>query len=224
MLLDVKPYNQDEFKIEFTKTPLYARIQNDFDKLIWNYDCIDFAYSTPRQKWGDKNLQKTRFSMGIFYYLSFLTEKNPKNIYDIGCGWNIYKKYIPSIIGIGAEDGEGFFGDIQDRVDDDFIKEHQNYFESAFSICALHFCPMSDIRKRVLDFASMIKPSGRGLVTFNAARMMERDLTIRLPKQELELWIRQQLSNLPFTVLQFDMNLDKMNSGIDGNIRLVLEK
>ena len=226
MQQDVKPYNQEEFKKQFTKSPLHARILTDFDELYWNYHCDDFDYGTPRQHWGDKNLQKTRFSVGIFYYLNFLTEKNPKNIYDLGCGWNIFKKYIPSIIGVGSEpmDREDFFGDINDYVDDDYIKGHQNYFESVFSICALHYVPMSDIRKRVLDFASMIKSSGRGFITFNAQRMLDRDTKIKISQHELESWIRQQLSNLPVTVLQFDMDLTKINNGMDGNIRLIFEK
>jgi hypothetical protein len=227
MLQDILPYDQDKFKNEFTKTPVYDRIQNDFDELTWDYhfNWYNPAY-TPRRQWGDKNLQKTRFSMVIFYYLNFLTEKNPKHIYDLGCGWNIFKKYIPSIIGIGAEpiDGEDFFGDSHDYFDDDFIKGHQNYFESVFSINAIHFVPMSNIRKRILDFASIVKPSGRGFVTFNAMALMCADTEINVPRQELELWIRQQLSDLPFTVLQFDMDLTQINNIMDGNIRLIFEK
>jgi hypothetical protein len=168
---------------------------------------------------------KTKFSVVPFYYLEFLTEKNPKTIYDLGCGWNIFKKYIPSIIGVGAEDpkSEWFFADIHDYIDDEYIRGHQNHFESAFSICALHFIPMSDLRKRVLDFASMIKPGGRGWVTFNAMRLLERDEKM-IAHKNLELWVRQQLSNLPFTILQFEVNLTKLDNGLDGNIRLILEK
>ena len=226
MQQDIKPYIEDEFKKQFTDSPLHKRLANDFDKLMWNYNSDDFPYGTPRQHQGDKNLVKSRFSVVPFYYLKFLTEKNPKNIYDLGCGWNIFKKYIPSIIGVGAEPPgrEDFFADIHDYVDDDYFKGHQNYFESVFSICALHFIPLSDIRKRILDFASMVKPAGRGWITFNAQRLLERDPKMYMPTQELELWIRQELSDLPFTVLQFDMNLEKPNEGINGNIRLVFEK
>ena len=226
MQQNINPYNEEEFKEQFTKSSLYLRLLNDFEELIWNYHCDPFDIGTPRQHLGDKNLRKTMFSVSIFYYLNFLTEKNPKEIYDLGCGWNIFKKYIPAVIGVGAEtpDGEDFFGDIHDFVDDDYIKGHQNYFESVFSICALHFVPMSEIRKRVLDFASMVKPSGRGLITFNAQRLLDRDPNITIRGNELELWIRQQLSNLPFNILQFDIDLRKINNGMNGNIRLIFEK
>jgi hypothetical protein len=240
MLSDIKPYNEEEWKNQFSYSPLCARLSNDFDELTWAYYFGDFSPGrefpvtvmtggfSPRQVYGDKIFCKvSRFSASIFYYLEFLTEKNPKTIYDLGCGWNIFKKYISSVIGIGAEPlgREDFFGDIRDFVDDEFIRGHQNYFESVFSICALHFYPLSDIRKRVLDFASMIKPSGRGLVTFNIQRMIENDQSKKLDsKQELELWIRQQLSNLPFNVLQFDCNLTNLDNPMDGNVRLIIEK
>jgi hypothetical protein len=227
MQQDIKPYNEKEFKKLFENSPLCKQLQNDFDELIWNYKCDDFPYGTARQQWGDKNLSKTRFSVLPFYYLEFLTEKNPTNIYDLGCGWNIFKKYLPSIIGVGAEppDRADFFADIHDYVDDDYIKGHQNYFESVFAICSLHFVPMSDIRKRILDFASMVKPGGRGWISLNAQRMLEKDLKMFvMPHKQLELWIRKELSNLPVTVLQFDMDLSKLDEGMNGNIHLIFEK
>jgi len=227
MQKNINPYNKEEFKKQFINSSLHARLSDDFDELLWDYFDISLEkYWTPRQLLGDRNFLKTKFSVVIFYYLNFLTEKNPEKIYDLGCGWNIFKKYIPSIIGVGAEspDREDFFGDIHDYIDDEYIKGHQNYFESVFSICALHFVPMSDIRKRVLDFASMVKPGGRGLIAFNAQRMIERDPAMSFRGHELELWIRKQLSNLPFTILQFDLDVSEINSGIDGNIHLIFEK
>lgn len=172
---DIKPYNEAEFRIKFTNSPLYKILENDFDQLIWTSNNDDYTDGTPRQHWGDPNCVKTKFSLVPFYFLEFLLEKKPKNIYDLGCGWNIFKKYIPNVIGVGAEDpsSEWYFADIHDYVDDEYIRGHQNYFESVFSICALHFVPMSDLRKRVLDFASMIKPGGRGWITFNAVRMLK---------------------------------------------------
>lgn len=223
---DINPYQEDEFRKKFIQTDLYSILEKDFDEIIWSrYEIFDYGGGTPRQNLGDKTLWKARFSVVPFYYLEFLTKQNPKNIYDLGCGWNIFKKYIPSIIGMGEEDPDSkwFFGDIHGRVDDNFITEHQNYFDSVFSICALHFTPMSNIRQRVLEFASMIKPSGRGWISLNAKRMLELDSTM-FAQNNIELWVRSELSNLPFNILQFDIDLKKVNSPLDGNINLVLEK
>ena len=226
LLSDIRPYSAHEFKAKFTGTQLHQIIEKEFDQLVWNF--AEFRLSkehTPRQAYGDKKLLTSQFTMIPFYYLEFLTQKNPKTIYDLGCGWNIFKKYIPSIVGIGAEDpnSEYFFGDVHDYVDEDFIRGHQNYFESAFSICALHFVPMSNLRQRVLDFASMIKPSGRGWLALNAMRMLERDENMQ-DHPNLESWIRSELCDLPFTVLSFQVDLEYLDNFMDGNINLVFEK
>jgi hypothetical protein len=225
VLQNINPYNEFEFRKKFELSALFKSIEKDFDQLLWNPTSDDGYGGTPRQQWGDKHPQTSKFSMVPFYYLQFLTEKNPEKIYDLGCGWNIFKKYIPNIVGIGAENpnSQWFYADIHDYVDENFIQGHKDYFESVFSICALHFIPISDLRQRVLDFASMIKPSGRGWISFNAMRMLERDPMMR-SHPNLELWIRQQLSNLPFQVLQFDVDLEPLENGMDGNIRLILEK
>lgn len=226
LLSDIRPYDEQEFKIKFTGTQLHQVLEKDFDQLVWNFsELILPKEHTTRQIYGDKKLFISKFTVIPFYYLEFLTQKNPKTIYDLGCGWNIFKKYIPSIVGIGAEDPNSkyFFGDIHDYVDEKFIQGHQNCFESVFSICALHFVPMSQLRQRVLDFASMIKPSGRGWLSLNAMRMLERDENMQ-NNPNLESWIRSELWNLPFTVLSFQVNLEYLDNGMDGNINLVFEK
>ena len=199
-----------------------------------NRDCKDFDDGTIRQHKGDLSLCKPKFYASAFYYLSFLLEKNPKEIYDLGCGWNIFKKYIPNIIGVGAENPSGpwFHADIHDYVDDDYVKGHQSTFESVFSICALHFIPLRNIRKRVLDFGSMIKPGGRGWVSFNAQRMVERDFEFiakytnnhKSLEGAVDQYVRTELAELPFNVLVFDVYLEKIENGMNGNIHIVIEK
>jgi hypothetical protein len=106
------------------------------------------------------------FPVTAFYYLEFLTNQNPSVIYDLGCGWNIFKKYIPNIIGIGEEDPKSqyYFADIHGRVDPNYVEQHQNYFESVFSICALHFRPLRELRQIALEFISMMKPDSYGFL------------------------------------------------------------
>ena len=53
--------------------------------------------------------------------------------------------------------------------------------------------------------------------------MLELDSTM-FAQNNIELWVRSELSNLPFNILQFDIDLKKVNSPLDGNINLVLEK
>jgi len=233
----MKSYDPAKWEIAFKKCDLYKQLVNEYDTVYFD------KYSSP-QKIGFTARQWiaaqtclvhspfTQFSAIPFYYIEWLQEINPKNVYDLGCGWNIFKKYYPNIIGIGAEDpsGDQYYADIHDYVDDDYIQGHQEYFESVFSINALHFIPLSDIRKRVLDFASMIKPGGRGWLALNAYQMIRRDPIFKdtdLDNQENFLAIndfcKQELSNLP-NVVCLDIDLREIVEYIDGNIRIQFDK
>lgn len=217
-------YSQLAFEPRFSKTPLYQRLSAE-------YEVLDFSkswnphFGTPRQQWGT---QKRIFSVVPFYYLEFLTERNPKNIVDLGCGWNIFKQYIPNVVGIGAEspDSKWFSADIHDFVDADFINGHQQSFESLFSINALHFVPLSQIRQRVFDFYCMLEPNGTGWLALNAQRMVERDFSKfgNKDKAYIDSYIRSELSSLEIHWVIFDVDLDVQDEYMNGNIQLVMSK
>jgi hypothetical protein len=86
----------------------------------------------------------------------------------------------------------------------------------------------------MLEFINIVKPGGRGFVTFNATRMLE--LT---SKEELEQLFSTQIINGPLVInyvrniiqnisvkfLVIDLYIDKeINEIMNGNIRLVFEK
>lgn len=225
---NVNQYNEVEFTESFKKTKIYQSLNKDFDLVYFGNNVDELVTSsTPRHIIG---LRRT--SAVPFYYLEFLTEKTPETIYDLGCGWNLFKRYIPNIIGIGAENVEldQFFGDIHDFVDDDYVKNHQEYFESVFSINALHFHPLSELRKIATDFASMIKPGGMGYLALNLEKMLavERDKEKfkDYTTADLDVYVRQQLNDLPISVeyLVFDVDLTVRDAYMDGNIRFVCQR
>ena len=236
-------YDPAAWEIAFKESDLCKQLVNEYDVVYFNNQ--DFFEGDGKASWivwdgikpGMPEYEltsrqratitiQTWFSAIPFYYIEWLQEINPEKIYDLGCGWNIFKKYYPNIIGVGAEnpDNESFFADIHDYVDDDYILGHQEYFESVFSICALHFIPLSDIRKRVLDFASMIKHGGRGWLSLNAARMVERDPEFK-DKDTLfiEKYCKEQLIGLPDLVL-LDIDLTILDEFMDGNIQILFDK
>ena len=232
-------YNAESFRASFSNSTLYQQLVIDFDELTFENSFIKRNGATPkqiyqgggltpRQLYGDK-FRTTIFSAIPFYYLKFLTDKNPKIIYDIGCGWNIFKKYIPNIIGIGAESPEQpfFYADIHDFVDDNFVENHQDFFESAFSICSLHYHPLSKIRKVVTDFVAMLKPNGIGYLAINLERMIEKDKKFAdVPHNEIISFVRDELDNVDFDYLVFDLIEDKnlVDSAMDGSLRMVCHK
>jgi hypothetical protein len=225
MQKNINSYNENTFKSYFEQTELCHRLKQDFDDLYYFDRHIYHQIGrTPRQHLGTR-----KFSVVPFYYLKYLTDRNPKVMYDIGCGWNIFKKYIPNIIGIDNNiHSLESHADQCVEVDDKYIQQHQNFFESAFAINSLHFHPLSDLRKIVLDFISMLAPDGSGFLAINLQRMIERDPRFNnnsLPDFDFETEVRTQLENIPATYLVFDVDLSSgYNNAMNGNIRLVCHK
>lgn len=225
---NLNPYNEKEFKGRFSTTEIYQRLVNDYD-IVWFGEnwLSDDARGTPREWYGNKG-RRTIFSIIPFYYIEYLTKHNPSKIYDIGCGWNIFKKYIPNIIGISGEPQTDidYHGDEYGFVDEKYIQDHQDYFESAFSINSLHFIHLTHLRKRVLDIVSMIAPNGRLFLALNLDMMLKLDFNFNgWSIDQVEVWIREQLDNMPFTYEVVDINFSHNRADwMNGNIRLVIWK
>jgi hypothetical protein len=229
--IGMKYYDPNDWEVTFKKSNLYKQLVKEYDVVY--FDRQDFFESiairegiTPTPRHRAATTTQTYFSAIPFYYIEWLQEINPEKIYDLGCGWNIFKKYYPNIIGVGAEipQGSGFNADIHDRVDDDYIRGHQEYFESVFSICALHYIPLNEIKKCVSNFASMIKPGGRGWLSLNVARMLERDPFLGDGDTIfIENYCKEQLATVPSLVL-LEIDLTVMNEYIDGNIQIQINK
>jgi len=198
---------------------------NDFRKIYqWSNELHE--HSTPRYR-----LISGVIPCASFYYLNKLLETSPSEIADIGCGMNFFKDILPGVTGI---DGTGKWADVNDVFDDDFVRGHTNSFLCAFSIDALHFIPITDFHKRVMDFSNIITPNGRGYLAMNAARMIEttdkkviRELfSTEVPASEqISDYIDQQIKMLPLKFLVIDnLIMEEYDDYVDGNIRLVFER
>jgi SAM-dependent methyltransferase len=234
MRQNLNPYNPEQFKKQFESTDICRSVSNDFDNLWWDQKIKFLNHLTPRQLVCDF---KPGFSMIPFYYLQPLLEKNPTSIYDLGCGANLFKRYIPNIIGVDklvdynviSRDNSVTCPDIEEIVNKEYVRNHQIYFESVFSINSLHFRPLSELRLMYEEFISMVAPGGRGFLSVNLQRMIEKqtkptDEFLLDGQLNYEYYIRTQLDNLPCKYLIFDVNLDVMDEWLDGNIRLVFER
>ena len=226
MRQNLNPYNPEQFKKQFESTDICRNVAKDFDNLWWDQKTKLIDNATPRQ-WLSTPFKG--FSMIPFYYLQPLLEKNPTTIYDLGCGANLFKKYIPSIIGIDKSNDGQNYPDIEDQVNHRYIKTHQNYFESVFSINALHYRPTTEIRLVCEEFISMVAPGGRGFLSLNLQRMIDQETKpiVKLEKDSKKIYnhyVRNQLHNLPCKYIIFDVNLDPLDEWLDGNVRLVIER
>ena len=166
-----------------------------------------------------------------FYYLNYLVELSPNKIADIGCGINFFKDIIPGVVGF---DYNGPEIDIEDVFDSNFSENHTNHFDSAFSIDALHFIPITNFYGRVIEFANIIKSGGRGYLAMNSARLIDNSTpelllelfgTVNPSNEQIAIYIDQEIKKLPIKWLVVDnLIIDEYNEYIDGNIRLVFEK
>jgi hypothetical protein len=226
--------------------PFFNQLKSDFDHLSWTdadtyrlmhqHESLTFSRITPREYAG--TVKETVFSMIPFYYLKELFKKNPNQIYDLGCGWNIFKKYIPNIIGVSPKREstlpEHFaaqidnMADVHGFIDEQYINTHQNFFESVFSINALHFRSggLANFEKIVIEFASMIKPGGRGFLALNLARLINftSDDFLKSINSDNDNYIRSVLQKINLNYIILDINFDIVESYMDGNIRIVFEK
>jgi hypothetical protein len=83
----------------------------------------------------------------------------------------------------------------------------------------------------VLDFVSMIKPGGRGFLSLNLQRMIEKEpdlaqlfSTATPTTLQYDEYLRSELSTLDLKFLILDIDLELIDDSMDGNIRLVIEK
>ena len=106
------------------------------------------------------------------------------------------------------------------------------------AINSLHYVSLVDFEKRILEFINIVKPGGRGFITFNLCRMLEKTsydelqtlLGTRIPDTQMltdyvHLVIQQIKQNTTTKFLVVDLFIDKeLDEIMNGNIRLVFEK
>lgn len=250
MQTNINPYNQEEFTEKFIQTDLYTQLKKDFDEIGFDWHFIPptmmtaMPLVTPRQIFGTPAPRvPTKFSAVPFYYLEYITKHNPSTIYDIGCGWNKFKQYLPNIIGVGPDPKEKSFSyaDEISYFDPNFVAQRRNSLPAMFSISALHFIPISRLRQQVLDFGECLVPGGHAFLSLNLMPMLNSDLKFVYSKvgtdiNEIENYCRVQLSSLPFEIEVFDLdfsgkvnsppvgNFNPLNNYMDGNLRMVFRK
>jgi hypothetical protein len=217
---NINPYNQIEFEKQFKQTDLYQRLVKEYDVLSFEkyYEHTWERMSTTRQQ-----MSLRYISLAPWYYLQYLDWST--TVYDLGCGFNLFKKYFPDLIGISAEqDQDQFFADVKDFVDDEFYKNHQQHYQSVFSIDALHFHPLEDLRHIAESFSAMIAPGGTGFLALSYAKMQERSSLFdweHVDVSEIEQWILDQFDNFPCELKVLDVDLSCPRAFLNGNIRVV---
>lgn len=181
---------------------------------------------------------KKQFSMIPLWYLQMLADADPVNIVDIGCGSNHFKPVIEKIYRIPCHGIDptpnNTAADEFDTFDTDFSQGHTNAYSSVFSICALHFVPLSYMTTRIKEFYNVVAPGGRGFLALNSARMVERTSaewllntlgTADPTPAQIQAYVQEQVSTLDMDFMAVDLLItEQPNECMDGNIRMVFKK
>ena len=227
-------YNREECDkiVETYRDAICAKYGRFFTVLdtrpYYEWDPELHGHSTPRA-----STMTTVFPCASFWYLNFLTEIQPDEIVDLGCGVNFFKNIIPNIIGV---DPDNPYADIVDTYNSKYLNKHANTFQALFSIDALHFRPITEFVDVVQNFYSMLKKEGRGYLSLNSARIIEATEKTVLqeifgkekpsPKEiedYIDYQIKTKLTSIDFIVTDL-LICDIEDEFMDGNIRLVMQK
>jgi len=222
---------------EFSSMECYKHIPNQHQHMVATVKDVSFlkaalhhtVYEMPRTFMKQYGILDTV----PYYYIKFLLEQHPKIILDLGCGENIFKTFIPGIVGMDSHDLSNY--DIKDFFDEDYTCGHQQAFDAIISINSIHFAPVTEITQRLKWVASMIRPGNRGFVATSLETwLMYTDAaTIKklfgeFPDYDLVIeYVNHQIINtgLDFIVVDWPIlhvtNQSGIRDTLNGNIRLV---
>jgi len=248
IMILVKEFNtcpeswHDEFK-----TTMLEDIKGNYSYIhhvISSYQEMSFL----RAALHHNNYENTRRFMDMYnildstpyYYINYLLETNPKNIIDIGCGDNVFKKSFPDLITGMDPMKDNNYGkiDMIDTFDEKFVEDHENKFDGAIAINSIHFSPINTITQRLLWVNQILRPGSRAFVSFNletwlmaTKRSQIESLFGTVPKFESVInYVNEQIlaTGLNFLVSDWPVLHITKHSGIrddyNGNIRLIFSK
>ena len=128
-------------------------------------DRIIDELDTPRYR----TLKSRIIHLQPFYILDYISSMSEDVIYDIGCGYNFFKKFY-NIIGIDPYDKHA---DINEGFDEKFAIKYQSSFANTFSINAIHFCNLLNLEKQIIGYFNLVKPGGYSYLAINMARVFD---------------------------------------------------
>lgn len=209
---NLNPYNLVDFKNQFVETPIYKQIKNDFDVITWEINIHAFKHPlmTPREYRGSRI-----FSAVPFYYILQLGINS--KIYDLGCGWNIYKKYLPEIVGIDNSS----YADEQGLVDDEFVIKNEGRFDNVMSMNALHFISLTELPNRIRQVLKMTKTGGLIFIMMNVCNMLDKAPSINDPVK----YIRDMFDEFKDRLICFELDEVFIHQNMsEGTLRFILKK
>lgn len=216
---NLNSYNAEEFQSWFSTTPLCLQIQKDFDILTWSAELSSFMLPemTPRQYRGTRI-----FSMVPFYYIHQLGIDS--KIYDVGCGWNIYKKYLTNLTGIAGENESSkyYYGDKHGLINNNYVSNNTQQFDNVMSMNALHFVPLSNFSQRIHQVKKITKPGGKIFIMMNVCQMIRSEPSDL--KNHAAEYIRTEMDQFANDIVCFELDDQNIQQNMsEGTLRFVIQ-
>jgi len=168
----------------------------------------DFSYKFPRAILQEQGI----FVCSSFYYIEMLLDTNPKVILDVGCGDNVFKKYIPQIVGLDPMSANA---DIHERFDDKFVEQHTGKYDCAMALQSIHHVSLLKFVDRINQFGKIIKPGGRGFFSTNLSKLVSLtelhefakifDLSRQVTIFDYYCYLKKELKKLNYRIIAADV-------------------
>ena len=237
---EINPLQSDAWLAEFQQSSIYQRIQGNYQHVISNYRDMtvlkaalnDTVYINSRNLCAQLKI----LDAVPYYYIQRLMEIDPQHTIDLGCGLNIFKESWPAIVGIDADENSNY--DVLDHFDYDFAQGHQHCCDAVISINAIHFAPITQLATRLKWCADMVRPGGRGFVSFNLETWLmytDADAAVELFGSSPQLadivnYVDQQIQQLGLNIIIYDWPIlrvppeSTIRDDLNGNIRMVFQQ
>ena len=207
-------YNKAQYLEKFANSSIYKKLSVEYTQLLSDYEDIKLDNLIGLDSHRSDIERNSIFLYSMFYYLEFLLVNNPKVIADVGCGRNFLKKYIPGIVGFDRTPE----ADKQEWFDQQFVNNNLEKFDSAIAINSIHYISLINFVSQINKFGKIIKPGGRGYVTFNLQKMLENtkpheyyqlfDLTKELTMLDYRYFIEVELKKIKYNIITVDITFD----------------
>ncbi len=188
------------------------------DKIKKLYSCELITHDQYMNMNPRKSLIYQYFTIDTFYYLDMIFDNEDYDYYDIGCGDNFFKKIYSdkfNVIGIDTNDDADLHCTFEE-----FLSKNRNKVDRAFAINSLHFVPFERIKDRIIEYISMFKKDGKGLITFNIG-MMNRLNKVHQTKYVFVEAMQSLKNDLKDKVDFFFVEIsDEGANGIDGTTKI----
>ena len=164
-------------------------------------------WSTPRQD------DLTRSSTRIPFYLLDSLGIGSLPCVDIGCGFNWFKGFYPTIWGVDPRNERHR----DELLTPEWYVPNWGRWDRAFSCNAMHFCDQDTIAQNIGKVRGILKPSGRACMAINRVHIQERT------QHYSEARLREDLETTPGMTRMVWID-DPADAGMDGNVWIWLRQ